>query len=190
MAKPVYPKNRDGMWKAIRDLRSFTRSDVANLTGHNKTTISTYVEMLRNAGHLSVTTRPHPAGNDEKVYTLIKDNGVRRPLLNTAGHKAKPSARQKMWASLKVIGRSPFDFRDLSLVASVTHATAREYCAFLYRGGYLRIVRESVPGRTAQYVFAAARDTGPLAPIVSRDHSVVTDANTGKVVWQKGGNDA
>ena len=76
---------RDKIWRTIRALRRFTRTDLERLTGCPRKTIDHYVRMLdlhgfirsaRNVGH-------------EKFYTLINDVGPNRPETPEAGPEEK-----------------------------------------------------------------------------------------------------
>lgn len=179
-------KNRDGMWEVIRKLRTFTRSDIVGHTDHNKSTVNTYLTTLHKAGYLSLEERPCKSGNNEKFYTLIRDIGRHRPRIDGGGKQLPPSSRQRIWAALKVVGQSPFDWRDIAMVAATTLEVAKEYCCVLAVAGYLRVVRESKPGTTAQYVFPRQKDTGPKAPQLRKRKSEIYDPNTDKVVWTRG----
>ena len=58
-------------------------------------------------------------------------------------------------------------------------------------GGYLRVaVRgfNGAIGKLERVRFVRARDTGPRAPIVTRDKSVM-DGNTGDIVFQRAKHD-
>jgi hypothetical protein len=93
-----------------------------------------------------------------------------------------------MWTALKAL--RGFNCTELASAASnATHQvsvqSAKTYARFLLRAGYLALSASSRPGVQARYRFIRSRNTGPRAPLVCRDKSVM-DANTGANVWPRG----
>ena len=80
--------------------------------------------------------------------------------------------------------RRVFDHAEIAADATqgehvCTEATASAYVRQLAYAGYLRVERASKPGTKARY--ALVRDTGPLAPAITRAR-VVFDRNTGALM--------
>jgi hypothetical protein len=66
--------NRDKIWKTLRFLRKFTRSDLIRLTGCTKT-VEDYTRLLALHGYIECIGR----SSHEKVWLLVKDSGPKRP---------------------------------------------------------------------------------------------------------------
>ena len=58
----------------------------------------------------------------------------------------------------------------------------KTYARYLARAGYLQITLRGGSHRARRYRFIRSRNTGPRAPAVARDKSVI-DANTGDTVY-------
>lgn len=185
-----YIRDPNAMWTAIRKLKKFTRRELlrAMKIDRDDNTISPFLKKLMAGGYLrKVSEAKSGHENIPAVYELIKDAGINYPRLSKEGKKRPPSERQRMWVAMKVIGTSPFDWRDLSLVAKTKPTVTKEYCTYLLRGGYLKIARKSVPGTPAKYLFIRSMDSGLLAPEVRARRTELFDVNKQKLVWTKGG---
>lgn len=68
---------RDRIWRTIRFLRKFKRSDLIRLTGDSETTIYGYTRQLVIHGYLKELGR---SGKD-KVFFLFNDPGPKRPII-------------------------------------------------------------------------------------------------------------
>lgn len=68
---------RDRIWRTIRFLRKFKRSDLIRLTGDNETTIYGYTRQLVIHGYLKKIGR----SGREKVFFLFNDPGPKRPII-------------------------------------------------------------------------------------------------------------
>ena len=66
--------DRDKIWKTLRYLREFTRSDLIRLTGCTKT-VEDYTRLLSRHGYI----RSLGQHSREKIWTLVKDIGPKRP---------------------------------------------------------------------------------------------------------------
>lgn len=127
-------------------------------------------------------------------YRLLRDVGVDAPQVNDDGKPTSEGvAANQIWAALKALRE--FDREELA-AASTTPAcavspdTVRRYLNHLARAGYVTVARRArrTTGKGAgnsstktRYRFIRSMNTGPRAPIVSRDKSVV-DANNGRVM--------
>ena len=70
---------RDKIWKTLRYLRKFTRSDLIRLTGCNKI-VEDYTRLLALHGYIRCIGRR----SREKVWLLVKDMGPKRPRIPEA----------------------------------------------------------------------------------------------------------
>jgi len=68
---------RDRIWRTIRYLRKFKRSDLIRLTGDNESTIYGYTRQLVIHGYLKELGR----SGREKVFYLFNDPGPKRPII-------------------------------------------------------------------------------------------------------------
>lgn len=66
----------DVMWKTVRILRRFTRTDLAAITGQGMENIRAFTKAYRELGYLRHTKE---AGRGV-VWALVKDPGPRRPI--------------------------------------------------------------------------------------------------------------
>lgn len=184
--------DRDGMWEMIRQLRTFTHRQIKTATGHDRRTIGQYLDALTKGGYLTVSSRPprskysHGKEHQEKVYTLVRDIGRQRPLIDDDGKPLPPTSRQRMWVALKVVGTKPFDWRDLAFAARADVQDAREYCTYLCHAGYLRVVKKAKPGTPTVYLLDRRQDTGPRAPELRKRKTEMYDVNRRELVWKKG----
>lgn len=77
--RPPAQAGRTGMdkvWRAVRSLRRFTRSQIAGLTGVKSKTVQNYLGVLTGQGFL----RAAGTENRQQVYVLARDPGPSRPL--------------------------------------------------------------------------------------------------------------
>lgn len=90
----------------------------------------------------------------------------------------QPSARQRMWQSMRILRR--FTIGDLEATAEATRHGAQRYVSGLERAGYLTRAAERVSGvRGGAVQFRLVRDSGPQAPVLYR--GAVRDLNTAEV---------
>lgn len=182
-----YPKTRDGMWQAIRVMKRFVITDIAKCTGHHKRSVKQYLDVLEGAGHVASALQ-EGADQPYRLYRLINDVGHKRPLLSNQGKTLAPSARQRIWVALKVVGKTPLDWRHVSFVAGCEEEVAKEYINILHRAGYLHLckaIQKGKKGAPAQYRFLSSKDTGPKAPEYRKRAGEVYDPNLQKTVWKK-----
>lgn len=196
---------RDRMWAAIRQLAHweglqtgarFSAVEVAFIAGQGVDATLSYMQCLVAGEFIFCTDANRPLGRKRRelaLYYLVKDCGVEAPRLTAEGKPVTAGiGREQMWKAMKAL--QIFDFRELQLAATtIDHKIAEEeaktYIAFLWRAGYLALRNPAKPGGRnrvgvpARYSFVKSRNTGPRAPLVARDKSVM-DQNTGEVVWQ------
>lgn len=69
--------DRDKMWRTIRFLRKFKRSELIRLTGVSEDNVSFYTRKLTAQGVLKVLGR----SGKEKVFFLLNDPGPKKPII-------------------------------------------------------------------------------------------------------------
>lgn len=171
------PANRDGIWKLIRQLKTFTLTDLDQTIDMERSSIKTYLDALLKAGFLKAEFQDEVK---DKIYHLAKDNGVRRPDITREGAKKPITGRQRMWMAMKVLKR--FDYRDLALTAKVPSIEAKSYLQALLKANYVRVLKKGRSTTPNVYQFLARMDHGPYAPVVKKDKSIY-DRNLQKTVW-------
>lgn len=178
MNKRFYASDRDGLWTVIRNLRRFSLSDLEARSYMDQSSIRTYLRILVKGGYLEVAKA---SGGKPTLYNLIKDNGTHRPDLSLTGAKKGPNGRQRMWMSMKALGR--FCYRDLSLAAMVSAIDAKDYCHALKHAQYLRVVEPAVSRISPEvYIFVKKMDTGIWAPVTKKTGELY-DRNLRQIVW-------
>lgn len=167
----------EGLWKVVRFYGRFALSDIYRNTSLSHRVVQRFIDKLVNGGYL------RQSADDRKpvIYSLIKDVGVMCPDLKPDGKPRPPSGRQKMWAAMKILKR--FNYLDLSLASAVPQTEAKFYCIMLKKAEYIRVVEKDINSiKPETYAFNRAKDTGPYAPQIQRDHSIF-DRNLSQVVW-------
>lgn len=186
--------SRDRVWTAIRQLKTFTLTDIWCKAHVHQATSKPFVEGLILAGYVTELTGPGLSRaarelwsmRDEPVYELARDVGVIAPRVRRDGTAVTQGlGREHMWKTMRIL--KEFDSRELALAAStesiqIARAEANYYCLMLHRARYLSIARESKPGTGARYRFNPHRNTGPRAPMIQRVRQVY-DPNTGAIAW-------
>lgn len=86
--------------------------------------------------------------------------------------------RASAWESMRMLRR--FDAPALMSVCGISRVNVKQYLLQLVRGGFVRRLPGYAQGKAGVFIeYQIARDSGPKAPIASRDGSVY-DQNTGK----------
>ncbi len=190
---------RARMWDAIRkNPEDFTLRQVANAAQMNMDAARDYMTGLLNAGFCAKTYEVPAVNNGVSIspeamqkvhhYKLVRDVGNEAPQVNRTGKPVRSAAGQEgMWRSLRICGTT--SARLLAANASagaikVSEESANTYLKFLYRAGYLILVRKSSPGIQAQYRLDPLKNTGPMPPQIQKTKQVF-DANIGEVVYQE-----
>lgn len=191
---------RDRIWSAIRSFglhEEFSIAEIMVLTAHQvdgrtewvqAATVLPYIEGLANAKppyvyQTGIAQRPAMRPVREcRRFRLLRDVGAHAPNVRRDGKPALEAAGQlQMWNAARK-HKGPFDWRAIALCCPGTPmGTVKCYLKFLSRAGYLRTVNEGRGGKPSVFEFIRARDTGPRAPLVSADKSVM-DGNTGDIV--------
>jgi hypothetical protein len=198
---------RDRMWAAIRALATPRDPDteawfspvevqfLVNLHGGEPVHVDSILSYLGGLAkaeppYVSLADGDRPQGRKRTelfLYRLLRDVGVDAPRVTAEGRPVTQGiANERMWAAMKVLRE--FNYAELVQAASdeahqVSEETAKNYCLFLCRAGYLGVSAKAVHGKAkARYRFNRSKNTGPRAPLICRDKSVM-DANTAQTVW-------
>jgi hypothetical protein len=186
------------VWAAIRCFGKdhvFSVAEIMLLSGQRDDTALTYLRGLEKAGFvkaLGCETSALRRRREMRRFHLVRDVGVDAPRVTGEGEPVEQgSGRNQMWQAVKVL--KEFDYRALAAAAStekhpVSPEEAQTYCRHLKLGGYLGVTRPAAygtKGTSARYRFLRARNTGPRAPLISRQKEVI-DANTGQLMYQPG----
>lgn len=170
---------REKLWRAMRELKTFRVTDLAQEAGIDLSTYCArdYVLGLCKAGIVEVLERP-PYPGAYALYGLRLDLGVDAPRVRRDGTLVAEPAQQTMWRAMKVLRE--FGARDLVASAEMAGihirlSSAIQYCNWLARGGYLK-----APKRHGE-PYRLIRDAGPKAPQVLQVKQLY-DPNTGKIM--------
>lgn len=168
------PRGNQAYWEIIRELRTFTLSDIDSRCFVRRDTIGDYVRRLVKAGFVAI----EGMCGDAVMYRLEIDQPD-APRVRRDGSIANEIGvgQDRMWRSMKML--KTFTAEELAASASlgpetVTVGTAKEYLKHLQRAGYLTIVVAATPGyrsgtgNPARYRLRPDMITGPLAPQVQR----------------------
>jgi hypothetical protein len=176
LATPV-PTDREKIWAAIRQEKTFTLTQLAHLTGCREHKVKDYVRGLVASGHVR---RPEGAKLFTKTeYILAQDTGVDAPRVRLDGTVLPASGRTRMWNAMRIL--KVFTVDDLVNAASLPEASIAEgeaeyYCKWLVYGGYLG-------SGGGVFHFIPAKYTGAKAPQILRIKALF-DPNLGAVVYQ------
>ena len=174
---------REKLWAAMRELHTFSVSDLAHAAGVDRHAyrMDDYLGSLVRAGILG---KDKPARFTAATYTLLRDLGVDAPRVRKDGSTLPDTAQERMWRAMKVLRM--FSVQDLVVHASLPNdaiapSAADAYCKWLERGKYLiRMGRdESGFARIGRYRFVY--DSGAKAPQILRVKQLY-DCNLGKIV--------
>ena len=189
--KPVHLEMRGGktprqlLWEAMRARRNgFTHYSLSKATGVNYGTTQAFLFALRKAGYVDWLEEHEPVSN-ERLQTLIKDNGAEAPSIRNDGSPCrKKLVYEAMWRTLRIIGETNAEeLASLASAAAPTSvSTAKNYLYMLHLAGYLKSRR--VDGQRMRYRLIPTRYSGPLPPEIQRIGQVY-DANLGRVVWSR-----
>lgn len=168
------PKNKDDLWSVVCHMREFTLPDITAKEGVSLQTIRRHISALVKSGHLT----ERRAGLAKMYTVIISPDSL--PNIDLSGQKKQPTGRQRMWMGMKA--KRVFDYKEVSLFASVPAEAARQYCYALRKAGYLIVRREAAAPLSEVYQFNPAKDSGLHAPQITRDKKVY-DRNLGRVVW-------
>ncbi len=183
-----YPTGREAMWIAMRQLKTFTMSQLEHTTRIGVETLRCYVVGLTKAGYLERKAQakiPGKGSYEPSTWTVIRDVGVDAPRITRSGKLMAPTARERMWSTLRILKECSIE----ELVAAASEGStpidrndAGDYLKHLTLAGYTRVTLKGAPYRGARYKLIPVRDSGPQAPMVQRIKQVY-DPNLRRVVW-------
>lgn len=162
----------------------FDAVGLSRLLDINYGRITPILQQMRDAGW----ARAAGSGSKGRLILELTEAGkvgIRSVLPSAQSHGADP--RVNMWRSARQLTRfSPYDIMAWSSVpgAEVNLATARQFCGFLLRGGYLRVVCNPKRG-VREAIYQLVRDTGPKPPVPRRVRAIY-DANEERFVYVAG----
>lgn len=185
---------QDAIWRGVRELKTFTKDDlIIHISRDLKVcdaTVDSYLTRLVRGGYVSVQKAPkHRGACKLSRYTMIRDTGVETPRLSKSGAPVTQGrGRENLWRTMKILRE--FDFQELAAAAStedtsVTPATAKEYCRYLAKAGYLAMIKRGSGSIRHRYKLLPSKFTGPRPPQIQRVKQLY-DPNVDKVVWPLG----
>lgn len=187
------PRGNQGFWEIIRELRTFTITDIDGRCNTHRQTIRDFVKRLEKGGYVRAVGNVE---HDAIQYELVKDQ-PEAPRLRRDGTDAQDMGRgqDQMWRAIKMLGE--FTARDIAIHASTDQVkvrlnSAQSYLKHLHRAGYLMVSRPAKPGHKpgtgemAAYRLIPNMNTGPMAPQVQRTEWVF-DPNRRQVMGPEGG---
>lgn len=180
---------RQILWENIRNMPGeFTLFDVC--PGRMPTeTARDYVNGLERAGYLTLSGPV--ARGEKKRYTLARDNGIEAPRVRRDGSEVTQGGiNEAMWGAISVL--DTFTAQQLAGLSGAQPGSAKTYCMFLARAGYLDVAREGkgkgAGGDATVYRVNKCRISGPRAPMITRVKGVY-DPNLNELVWMQGADD-
>lgn len=176
LATPA-PTDREKMWAAMRQEKTFTRTRIAELAACDPIKARDYLRSLKASGHVRLIQAHTP--RTPALFELVHDIGVDAPRVRKDGTELPASGRNRMWNTMRVLG--VFTADELVNAASLPDAPiaiseAAYYCRWLAQGGYLA-------SRGDCWQFIPAKFTGAKAPQILRVKALF-DPNLGTVVYQ------
>lgn len=187
--------SRQRAWEVIRKYAGdFTCYQIARKAKVDDETLYTYLQCLERGGFIEGAMPEGAPIGTQKVWRLLKDNGVEAPRLDRNGKPVTQGlGTEAMWRSMRIIGE--FNGAELAAHASTSGVevkleTAKSYLRFLKLAGYVITMVEAKSkgiGKgavQARYRLAPGKYTGPRPPMIQRTKSVY-DPNIDQVVWQE-----
>ncbi len=178
---------RQRVWEYIRaQVGEFTAADVTP-GDVPKSTAREYLAGLVCAGYLAQVAVEKPRRGVKNRYTLTRDNGIEAPRVRADGTEVtQGQGNEGMWGAIRVL--DTFTARQIADLSGVSPATAKTYCMYLERAGYLEIAVIGKGGGPSIYRSVKTRISGPRAPMITRLKAVY-DPNLHQVAWMQGADD-
>lgn len=185
---------RDRIWAAIRDFgvgNVFSVAEIMLLSGQRADTVLPYVNGLVKAAYVDKNS-PRPTKRPRREFqwfSLVRDIGIEAPRVDANGKPVTQGrGRDQMWNAVRAT-KGEFGAHDLALAAStdehaVAYQEAKTYARALEHAGYLQVTTPSTggQGKERKYRFIKSRNTGPRAPMITKQKQVM-DGNTGAIVY-------
>jgi hypothetical protein len=173
MKKLPANERRDELWQTIRELGSFTISEVIKREASlGRSAVRRYINSLFEGGyatreeiHLDPEQR-HTGGQDRYRYKLIKGGPDSPVFANSSRQDIRAQVRRQIWRTMRVLKQ--FDVATLWAASGTEeHPIPRKevtsYMRFLIDTRYLRRKRSY-----RKPVYVLVRDSGPKAPVPRR----------------------
>ena len=96
------PTDREKMWAAMRQEKTFTQARIASLAACGKGKVQDYLQGLMAAG-LVLKQGDSAKLFTRAVYALVKDTGVDAPRVRQDGTILPDSGRHRMWNAMRVL---------------------------------------------------------------------------------------
>nr|DAR83685.1 MAG TPA: FaeA-like protein [Caudoviricetes sp.] len=175
------PGNRELIWSAIRQLKTFRVRDLEDKTRVHERTILSYLQVLTKAGILEkkkISIVGH-GSLTRAEYTLIKDKGVNAPKFNRKGINIEDTIQSKVWRAIRVTKK--FSLKDLVATVSDEKTTPsasaiERYLISLKAAGYLSKKKNDK-------IYHLINNTGPKAPQIQKTKKIY-DPNLQSIVWE------
>lgn len=196
-AAAPHPRGRPAIWASLRALhgagRAVTVRELEKISYVSRRTVASYVQALVAAGFARALPPVREWGGVR--YILAGEPGAVPPRVQPSGEPVtQGSGRDRLWRSAKML--RVFTAPDLALAASIQGAPvrlheARTYLGFLHRAGYLMVHTPActAPRGHCRTTYRFLKNTGPLAPMVTRSRAV-WDPNLQRITWQATGRPA
>jgi len=186
---------RQRIWEAIRAWAgtgdgTFTASVLSRTAKLEMSPIQDYLRGLVAGGWAGVAVQG--GRGVENVYRLEKDNGIEAPRVRRDGSEVtQGSGNEALWGAISVL--DSFTAQTIADISGATPHTAKTYCLFLARAGYLKVASQGKGrgkgGVASVYLTVKSRISGPRAPMITRLKAVY-DPNLHQVVWMEGADEA
>lgn len=187
MAGGKSPRQR--IWEKIRQVKRFTVRELrGELPGDIPvTTVRSAVLAWEAGGYLKRRSILEAGARGGEVFDLARDAGIEAPRVRKDGTAVtQGQGNEALWGAMEALGA--FNLRVLARMAGVPLSTAKTYCAYLHKAGYLVVERKGKGsgkgGISSTYRLLRSKVSGPRPPMITRLKTVY-DPNTGKIVWQQ-----
>lgn len=184
VSRPCCTTGRWAIWTAIRELQSFTRGALCmRVPKVKEAAVRGYLAALKKGGYLKFDPESGRVIGKARTYVLIRDIGVEAPRLRRDGTELPPTAQQRMWERMYILG----SFTAPELAASATlddapvaESTSRAYLHHLAKAGYVCALGK----KDREPLYRLTKNTGGMSPVI-RLTKVVFDPNLNCITWHE-----
>lgn len=186
---------RQRVWETIRAWAgtgsgTFTATDLARASKIEIEPVREYLKCLVAGGWVGIVMQGRIGV--KSVYRLEKDNGIEAPRVRRDGSEViQGSGNEAMWGAISVLGE--YDAQTIADLSGARLSTAKFYCMFLERAGYLQVIRagkgKGNGGTPTLWRTVKSRISGPRAPMIT-SLKAVYDPNLHQVMWAEGADEA
>lgn len=147
----------------IFTLGHFSIEHLHTTAGVSRSLAQRYVRDLLDEGVLEIIHYRRNGSQDENVYQLIQAVPV-------PDWKKVQSSRYRIWSAIRIL--QTFRLLDLRINSEILESSIKKYVQYLLRSGYLEIIESRLNGSKSYNLYLLVRNSGPLAPVVRRNHTV------------------